>query len=140
MSRGEGVSGKAVKGTDEAEKLAKGTDNGYQYWNKTTVYKNVKVYQRDDIIDPHMKDARGRTNLERMEKGLAPLGSDGKPINLHHMTQRNESSIAEVTQTFHKENSKIIHINPNTIPSGINRNEFDKWRKDYWKHRVSDFK
>lgn len=119
---------------------AKGTGNGYKYWNKTTVYKNVKVYQRDDIIDPYMKDARGRTNLERMEKGLAPLGPDGKPINLHHMTQRNESSIAEVTQTFHKENSKIIHINPNTIPSGINRNEFDKWRKDYWKHRVSDFK
>ncbi|MGR6116398.1 hypothetical protein ACTHHL_07410 [Aeribacillus composti] len=26
------------------------------------------------------------------------------------------------------------------MPSGINRNEFDKWRKDYWKHRVSDFK
>jgi hypothetical protein len=131
---GDGVIGKGTGG------VAKGTGNGYKYWNKTTVYKNVKVYQRDDIIDLYMKDARGRTNLERMEKGLAPLGPDGKPINLHHMTQRNESSIAEVTQTFHKENSTIIHINPNTIPSGINRNEFDKWRKDYWKHRVSDFK
>ncbi|MGG6431322.1 HNH/ENDO VII family nuclease [Anoxybacillus sp. D401a] len=128
------------KKLDQAVSIIKGTGNGYKYWNKTTVYKNVKVYQRNDIIDPYMKDARGRTNLERMEKGLAPLGSDGKPINLHHMTQRNESSIAEVTQTFHKENSKIIHINPNTIPSGINRNEFDKWRKDYWKDRVSDFK
>ena len=118
---------------------SKGIDNGYKYWNKTTQFKNVKVYQRDDIINPNMKDARDRTNLERMEKGLAPLGSDGKSINLHHMTQRNESSIAEVTQTFHKDNSSVIHINPNTIPSGINRSEFNKWRTDYWKSRENDF-
>jgi hypothetical protein len=117
----------------------KGIDNGYKYWNKTTKFNNVKVYQRDDIINPNMKDARGRTNLERMKKGLAPLGPDGKSINLHHMTQRNESSIAEVTQTFHKENSSVIHINPNTIPSGINRTEFNKWKTDYWKNRANDF-
>jgi hypothetical protein len=117
----------------------KGTGNGYKYWNKTTEFKNVKVYQRDDIINPNMKDAMGRTNLERMKKGLAPLGPDGKSINLHHTTQRNTSSIAEVTQTFHKENSAIIHINPNTIPSGINRKEFNKWRTDYWKNRANDF-
>ncbi|MFS0811128.1 HNH/ENDO VII family nuclease [Peribacillus phoenicis] len=124
----------------EYEISGKGIGNGYNYWNKTTEFKNVKVYQRDDIIDPNMKDARGRTNLERMKKGLAPLGPDGKSINLHHTTQRNESSIAEVTQTFHKENSSIIHINPNTIPSGINRAEFNKWRSEYWKNRTKDFK
>lgn len=101
--------------------------------------KNVEVYQRDDIIDINMKDARGRTNLVRMKKGLAPLGPDGKSIDLHHKTQRNESSITEVTQTFHKENSSIIHINPNTIPSGINRTEFNKWRTSYWKNRADDF-
>ncbi|MFA9459127.1 HNH/ENDO VII family nuclease [Halalkalibacter sp. AB-rgal2] len=116
-----------------------GIYNGYNYWDKTTQFKNVKVYQRDDIINPNMKDARGRTNLERMQKGLAPLGPDGKSINLHHTTQRNESSIAEVTQTFHKDNSSVIHINPNTIPSGINRSEFNKWRTDYWKNRANDF-
>jgi hypothetical protein len=116
-----------------------GTNNGYEYWNKTAEFKNVKVYQRDDIIDPNMKDAMGRTNLERMKKGLAPLGPDGKSLNLHHTTQRNISSIAEVTQTFHKENSLVIHINPNTIPSGINRKDFNKWRIDYWKNRANDF-
>jgi hypothetical protein len=86
-----------------------------------------------------MKDARGRTNLERMRKGLAPLGPDRKSINLRHTTQRNESSIAEVTQTFHKENSSVIHINPNTIPSGINRKEFNQWRKEYWKNRAKEY-
>ncbi|MBO2536949.1 HNH/ENDO VII family nuclease [Rummeliibacillus suwonensis] len=121
----------------EAGGSGKGTD--YKYWNKITEFKNVKVYQRDDIIDPNMKDAMGRTNLERMKKGLAPLGSDGKSINLHHTTQRNTSSIAEVIQTFHKENSSVIHINPNAIPSGINRKEFNKWRTDYWKNRANNF-
>ncbi|MDL4842130.1 hypothetical protein [Aquibacillus rhizosphaerae] len=47
--------------------FAKGIDNGYRYCNKTTQFKNVKVYQRDDNINPNMKDARGRTNLERMQ-------------------------------------------------------------------------
>lgn len=56
------------------------------------------------------------------------------------MTQTNESAIAEVTQSFHQENSSVIHINPNTIPSGINRSEFDAWRKAYWKNRANDFK
>lgn len=75
-----------------------------------------------------------------MELGLAPLGPDGKSINLHHMIQTNDSSIAEVTATFHQTNSKVIHINPNTVPSGINRNEFDAWRKTYWINRANDFK
>ena len=128
--------GKKIDGVGDG---TKGTGNGYEYWNKTTEFNNVKVYQRDDIIDPSMVDARGRTNLDRMKKGLAPLGPDGKSINLHHTTQRNTSSIAEVTQSFHKENSSVIHINPNTIPSGINRTEFNKWRTDYWKNRANDF-
>ena len=29
------------------------------------------------------------------------------------MTLENESAIAEMTQTFHQQNSAIIHINPN---------------------------
>ena len=74
-----------------------------------------------------------------MEAGLAPLGPDGKSMNLHHMTQTQDGAIAEVTSTFHSENSSIIHINDNSIPSGIDREAFDKWRSDYWKSRANDF-
>lgn len=42
----------------------------------------------------------GRTNIQRMKQGLAPLGADGKSVNLQHMIQTNESAMAEVTQTF----------------------------------------
>src|SRR4051794_22137879 len=91
---------------------------GQQFWTKVENFDGVKVYQRNDLINPNLVDSRGRTNLQRMEKGLAPIGSDGKSLELHHMLQRNDSPIAEVTNTFHKQNTRIIHINPNTIPSG----------------------
>jgi hypothetical protein len=65
-----------------------------------------------------------------MEKGLAPIGPDGKSMNLHHTLQSNDSALAEMTQTFHQQNSKTIHINPNTTPSGIDRNAFNQLRKD----------
>lgn len=66
-------------------------------------------FKSGNIINPKKADAKGRTNVERMEKGLAPLGTDNKPVNLHHMTQRNESSIPKVEQSFHQINSKTIH-------------------------------
>ncbi|EAE7705657.1 hypothetical protein QPJ54_002960 [Listeria monocytogenes] len=110
------------------------------YWKNEVVFKGTKVYQKDNIIDINKVDVKGRTNLQRMEKGLAPLGADGNPINLHHMTQREISSIAEVEQSFHQINSKTIHINPNSIPTGIDRKAFNKWRSDYWKERAKEFK
>ena len=74
-----------------------------------------------------------------MKRGNAPIGPDGKPINLHHMIQMDDSAIAEITATFHRKNSKIIHINPNTIPSSVNRNDFKKWKMDYWMVRAKDY-
>jgi filamentous hemagglutinin len=65
------------------------------------------------------------TNLQRMQEGLAPIGPDGRPINLHHMLQTQSGPIAEVTATMHQQYSRILHINPNTIPSGINRSAFE---------------
>ncbi|MGK0160040.1 HNH/ENDO VII family nuclease [Pseudomonas mosselii] len=47
--------------------------------------------------------------------------------------------IAEMAQTFHKDNHKVIHVNPSSIPSGIDRLDFDRWRSAYWKARAKDF-
>ncbi len=110
-----------------------------KFWTDSITFQGNKVFQRNDLIDPKLVDGRGRSNIERMQKGLAPIGPDGKPLNLHHMTQRQSGAIAEMTQSFHQQNSKIIHINPNSIPSGINRSEFNKWRYNYWKMRANDF-
>lgn len=112
-----------------------------KYWTKCEIFKGIKVYQRDDLIDPLLKNKRGLTNLQLMEKGNAPIDKiSGKPINLHHMTQQNDSAIVEVTKDFHQINTKVIHINPNKMGSGINRSAFDSWRRAYWKNRAKDFK
>ncbi|HEJ8090239.1 TPA: HNH/ENDO VII family nuclease [Serratia liquefaciens] len=112
-----------------------------KYWSAEPIqFNGNKVYQRNDLFDPNAVDARGRSNIQRMEKGLAPLDANGNSVNLHHMLQRQDGPIAEVTQAFHKENHGVIHINDNSIPSGINRTEFDKWRSNYWKERTQAFK
>lgn len=64
-----------------------------------------------------------------MTTGRAPVGYEGNTVDLHHMSQTQDGSIAEMSQTFHKTNLEIIHINPNTIPSDIDRAVFYTWRK-----------
>ena len=76
------------------------------------------------------------TNLELMKDKKAPIGVDGKKVNLHHSIQADEGPIVEVLSSMHEKYSKIIHINPNTIPSGVNRSGFRKWRENYWKARA----
>ena len=115
------------------------SNNSGKYWNKTTNFNGTKVYQRDDLFDPTFVDAKGRSNLERMQKGLAPIGTDGRSINLHHTIQSNDGPVAEVLESFHKQNHSTIHINPNTIPSGIDRKAFNSFRRNYWKSRANDF-
>lgn len=111
-----------------------------QFWTQDPIqFNGNKVFQRNDLIDPSKVDPKtGKTNLELMQAGRAPLGPDGKPVNLHHLTQKQDGAIAEVTQTLHKDNHGTLHT-PNTVPSGINRTEFNMWRRNYWKNRANDF-
>ncbi|MFR2119840.1 HNH/ENDO VII family nuclease [Streptococcus salivarius] len=95
-----------------------------------------QVLQRDDI-DPNIKDEQGRTNKERMENGKAPI-VDGKPVELHHIGQRQDSPFAELTSSVHKENYRNLHDVP-PQPSQIDRKSFAKEKADYWKKRAEDF-
>ena len=137
-------SSNAGKGTNSATQAdaAKYFGQERKYWSKDPIeFNGNKVYQRNDLFDPKYIDPKsGKTNLQLMEQGRAPIGHDGKSVNLHHMTQKQSGPIAEMTQTFHKDNHSVIHVNDNSIPSGINRNQFNKWRADYWKARANDFK
>jgi hypothetical protein len=113
-----------------------------KYWSQEPIqFNGNKVYQRNDLVDPSRVDSQtGLTNLDLMKNGLAPYGPDGKKVNLHHMLQTQDGPIAEVTQSFHQKNSGAIHINSGSdIPSGINRSQFEKWKKDYWRSRANNF-
>ncbi|WP_219232535.1 HNH/ENDO VII family nuclease, partial [Austwickia sp. TVS 96-490-7B] len=109
-----------------------------KYWSRGEFH-GTRVYKRDDLIDPAMIDEKGRSNIQRMKHGRAPLGQDGKTVNLHHMLQTPDGPIAEISQTMHQANSRVIHIFPNTTPSSINRAHFGSWRRAYWRNRSESF-
>ena len=110
-----------------------------------TLLKNAKyvlrgsklVAQRNSTFSSYAKDALGRTNIERMKQGLAPIGRDGKAVELHHLKQKDNGLIIELTNREHNENSKILHRYKKE--SEIDRNAFNKFKKDYWKERAKDF-
>ncbi|MDG3137309.1 HNH/ENDO VII family nuclease [Streptococcus suis] len=137
---------KAGNSTSSAPPPKQDYSQNRKYWKNEVEFNGNKVYQRDDLIDPNLVSSwkeKGKTvtgtNTQRMASGRAPIGPDGKPINLHHVTQKQDGTIAEVTQSFHNQNYSTIHINTGQLPSGINRSDFDKWRSSYWKNRVTDF-
>ncbi|WP_309597456.1 HNH/ENDO VII family nuclease [Flavobacterium davisii] len=103
------------------------------------------VYQQNidwDKVDPKT----GKTNLELASKGRAPLGNDGKSINLHHSKQKAHGPLFEVTASTHTKygHSNALHPYRVTPVNGsklnpfdpVNRELFDKDRGEYWKHRA----
>ncbi len=98
---------------------------------------NDKVVLKDNTIDPDLKDAMGRTNLERMKLGLAPLDKNGESYNLHHIGQERDSPLAELKNGTHKENDSILHDSSIT-ESKIDRGEFSKERAGHWKTRAEE--
>ncbi len=101
-----------------------------------SIYKNHIVVKRQ-IFDPLAKDALGRTNIERMKLGLAPIGKDGKPVELHHLEQDANGIIVEVLSSEHKKYYKELHYHKTV--SEIDRNSFNQWKKNYWKERAKEF-
>ncbi|MET8566243.1 HNH/ENDO VII family nuclease [Streptomyces flaveolus] len=113
-----------------------------QFWSPTE-YNGQRIYQRDDLVNPDYfspADKYGRSNLKRMQQGLAPMGPDDKPLNLHHMLQTQDGPIAEVTHSMHFGNYNQLHWKAGTrIPSGIDRDAFNAWKSQYWKDRAAGF-
>ncbi len=95
---------------------------------------------RGDIDLEQIDEYTGQTNLERMEKGKPPLDKDGNPIELHHVGQKPDSPLAELTQEEHrgKGNDNVLH--DKTQDSEIDRLEFAKEKREYWKARAEEMK
>jgi hypothetical protein len=110
------------------------------YWTENAEYtfrgQTNKVYKRDDLFDVKFIGKDSKSNMQRMLDGDAPIGCDGRSVNLHHSLQTMDGPLVELTQTMHQKYSAIIHINPNSVPSGIDRRIFDNWRKEYWIRRA----
>lgn len=108
------------------------------------IYKNANVEEMEingktvltrTDIDLDKTDEDGISNRQRMERGLSPITNDGKIVELHHIGQKADSPLIELSQQEHrgKGNDTILH--DKTKESEIDRREFDKERKEHWKVR-----
>lgn len=120
---------------------------------KNAGLKEVEINGRKCLIkeniDLNYKDKDGISNRERMERGLAPLDSKtGKPIELHHLGQKADSPLVELTEEEHrtgefedgKKNQSLWH--DSTVESEVHSegNNWDQERKAHWKARAESTK
>ncbi len=114
-------------------------------WEEAEIYmkaglKEVEINGKNclirDDIDLDQKDEDGITNRERMERGRPPITKEGQEVELHHIGQKQDSPLAELTTEQHRGvgNDTILH--DKTKETEIDRNEFGKERRDHWKGRV----
>ena len=86
----------------------------------------------DEVAD-RWKD---KTNLDLIREGKAPYGPDGKLVNLHHIGQKADSPLAELTDTEHKMYDGVLH--DKTKDSEIDRTVFRDERQKYWQTRYEE--
>lgn len=106
---------------------------------KFSQFSGKLVAKRDETFMPHIRGADGKTNLERMKEGFNPIGVDGKIVELHHLKQKDNGIIVELTRTEHRENSKVLHRYKGKGESEIDRKKFEEWKREYWKERAKEF-
>lgn len=96
-----------------------------------------KCLIRNDI-DMDQTDEDGISNRERMERGRPPLTKDGQEVELHHIGQKPDSPLAELTTQEHRGvgNDTILHNKYKETE--IDRAEFAKERKSHWKSRAEE--
>lgn len=94
-----------------------------------------KCLVRSDIYWDQ-KDSMGRTNKERAEAGLSPINKEGDTIELHHIGQKSDGQLAELTPDEHrgKENYSVLHDTKKE--SEIDRVAFNGERTNHWKERA----
>ena len=84
-------------------------------------------------IDLDFTDEIGRTNLQRMQEGLAALDpTTGQAYQLHHIGQEMDSTLAILSKAEHMQGGNNLIWHEVTEASRINRLVFDKQREAFW--------
>lgn len=137
----------------EKEKLKEETGWSDEILDSTRSIEEVEIYKNADLkeeeingkkclirnyIAMEQEDEFGRTNKERMENGNAPLTENGEIVELHHIGQKQDSPLAELTTQEHrgKGNDTILHDKQKETE--IDRGEFAKERKQHWESRAEN--
>lgn len=115
---------------------------------KNAGLKEVEVNGRKCLIKENIDldhtDADGISNRDRIARGLAPLDSKtGKPLELHHLGQKADSPLVELTEEEHRtgeyedgrKNQSLWHDNRLETDVHGEGNTWSQERKAHWKSR-----
>ena len=102
-----------------------------------------RVYQRNDIDFDYVDPKTGKTNLQLMQAGRPPIGNDEKPIELHHVIQKEIGPMVEVRESTHREYSYQLHGLRGNGESFRNDKtllkQYNNFRNLYWKWRAAQY-
>ena len=121
-----------------------GSDGRRVYKNLTDIDPGAPTFvDRSVHRSIRQKINDGWTNVDLMRQGYAPIGSDGKQMNLHHILGQESGPMVELTTTTHQNFSRQLH---GLIEDGrsfrndpiLNR-QYNGFRREWWKTRAEDF-
>ena len=102
-----------------------------------------RVYQRNDIDFEYVDPDTGISNLNRMRSGNAPIGNDGKPVQLHHVLQKESGPMVEIRETTHEEYNRILHglgIRGASFRNDpVLERQYNNFRRQYWIWRARQY-
>lgn len=130
------------------------TPKTYSWKNgtKRKLFNGKIIDTNDSLFEINTIDNLGRTNTERMRKGLAPIGKDGEPIVLHHVDQTENGRLREMLRSEHQNNyigiqvdihHRLIEINLNLGSENIGNkgiNDLLRGTNEYSKFKNCDEK
>lgn len=88
-----------------------------------------------DLLNGGNRIDNDKVKAPPLERGKAPSGEDGSPVELHHRNETLDGPLDEMTRKDHSggENYKKNHSNTGQDKSKIGRGEFNKQRESHWK-------
>lgn len=116
---------KSLKTMEQYDILKKAGVTAKMLKGKTALVRN---------IDLNFVDEMGRTNLARMQSGLAPLDPTGTPYELHHIGQKVDSTLAILTRSEHRMggNHAIWHEFTEATENPSSGAVWNITRKEFW--------
>lgn len=142
---GEGLSDREKKVLQESQGWSEKLCNAISSFEEAEIYikaglKEVIINGKSCLIrqdiDLERRDEYGRTNRERMINGQPPLTQSGETIELHHVGQKKDAPLAELTTQEHRGQGNDAILHDKQKVSEIDRAEFQKDRESHWQNRA----
>lgn len=85
-------------------------------------------------------DEDGQNNEDLMRVSKAPIGPDGRVMNLHHLSQKDPGVLVLITNKLHTEFSGGLHFNSAAHyvnPTSIDRSAFEGFKRKFYPYFLS---